>query len=344
MKNIYSVSLEELQEVFSQNKIGKFRAKQVWNWLYVNLVNDFESMNNIDKKTRSFLAENYEFMGYEIIQHQNDGDKTEKILVRLNDNETIETVLMKYKHGYSVCVTTQIGCRIGCSFCASHLGGFKRDLSSGEIVAQVIMWEKYLREEKDDRVKTVVVMGIGEPFDNYDNVIGFIDNINHQDGLKIGARNITISTAGIVPKIYDLAEYDKQINLAISLHASNDVVRSSIMKINDTYTISDLIKAVNVYIEKTNRRVSFEYIMLRNINDERIHAHELVELLRGINCHVNLIPFNKVEEYDYTPSERDKINEFRNVLDDAHIQVTVRRTKGDKIDGACGQLRQKNEN
>ncbi len=340
MENIYNLEYTDLEAVISEAKLPKFRTKQIWSWLYQHLIVDFEQMNNVDKKTKDFLKENYFIPNYEIVRHQKSTDGTQKILVKLSDEEVVETVLMKYTHGYSVCVTTQIGCKIGCSFCASHLGGFKRNLSSGEIVAQIISYARILTEV-DGRVGNVVVMGIGEPMDNLDNVLKFINIINDENGLKIGARHITVSTSGIVPKMYELIEYPKQINLAISLHASNDEIRSRIMKINNVYNISEIIKVTKEYIKKTNRRVSFEYIMLSGINDLDEHARELADLVRGINCHVNLIPFNSVEEYDYAKSKDMQINKFAKILKSRNIQVTVRQSKGKDIDGACGQLRRK---
>lgn len=334
MKNIYDVTFEELQDFLVENKVPKFRAKQVWQWLYKKNVTSFEEMTNVDAKTLNALVTNFEFPNFSLISSQMSNDGTLKALMALNDKQTIETVLLKYKHGNSVCVTTQVGCKIGCSFCASHLGGFVRNLTPGEIVAQVMYFAK------DHEISNIVVMGTGEPFDNLENVLKFIDVVNDHNGLDIGARRITVSTSGIVPKIYDFAEYDKQVNLAISLHATNDTLRSNLMKINDTYQISDIMKAVNYYINQTNRRVTFEYILLKDVNDSIKEARQLVELLRGVNCHVNIIPFNPVSEFAYKKSDNAK--EFSDYLAKHKIQVTVRSEKGNDIDGACGQLRFKN--
>jgi len=249
---------------------------------------------------------------------------------------------MKYKHGSSVCVTTQIGCKIGCSFCASHLGGFQRNLTAGEIVAQVIIFERELRKE-NDRVGNVVVMGIGEPMDNLPNVLNFINIINDEKGLNIGARHITVSTSGIVPKIREFIEFGKQVNLAVSLHAPNNKIRSDIMKINDVYPIEELIQVIRDYISKTNRRVSFEYIMLDGINDSIKDAEELSALVRGLNCHINIIPYNEINEYSHKKSSEEKVKKFVKVLENKKIQVSVRKAKGKNIDGACGQLRQNNK-
>ncbi len=343
MENIYNLNYNELETVIKEAGLQKFRTKQIWSWLYKHLITEFNQMNNVDQKTKNYLEENYFIPNYEIVKHQKSSDGTQKVLLQLTDKEVVETVLMKYKHGYSVCVTTQIGCKIGCSFCASHLGGFKRNLSTGEIVAQVIAFSRIVVPE-GERVGNIVVMGIGEPMDNLDNVLQFIDIINDDQGLNIGARHITVSTSGIVPKMYELIEYPKQINLAISLHASNNEVRSQIMKINNVYSIEDIMKVTKEYIAKTNRRVSFEYIMLSGINDQVEHAKELANLVYGVNCHINLIPFNSVEEYDYRKSQDDQIKKFEKILKERNIQVTTRKSKGDDIDGACGQLRRKHSN
>ncbi len=343
MENIYNLNYNELETLIKEAGLPKFRTKQIWSWLYKHLITDFSQMNNVDQKTKNYLQENYFIPNYEIVKHQKSSDGTQKVLLQLTDKEVVETVLMKYKHGYSVCVTTQIGCKIGCSFCASHLGGFKRNLSTGEIVAQVIAFSRLVAPE-GERVGNIVVMGIGEPMDNLDNVLQFIDIINDDQGLNIGARHITVSTSGIVPKMYELIEYPKQINLAISLHASNNEVRSQIMKINNVYSIEDIMKVTKEYIAKTNRRVSFEYIMLSGINDQVEHAKELANLVYGVNCHINLIPFNSVEEYDYRKSQDEQIKKFEKILKERNIQVTTRKSKGDDIDGACGQLRRKHSN
>ncbi len=340
MNNIYNYEREELEQLLIENKIPKFRTKQIWDWIYKKLVTSYDQMTNLDNKTIELLKRETYIPQLEVVNHQVASDGTQKGLLRLADNRLIETVLMKYKHGYSVCVTTQIGCAVGCSFCASGLLGFTRNLEAGEIVAQVVYWQRLLAQE-EGRVSNVVVMGIGEPFNNYKNSLSFIDRINDKDGLNIGARHITVSTSGIVPKIYDLAKYPKQVNLAISLHSADNETRSKIMKINDIYPIEQLMDAVDAYIESTNRRVSFEYIMLSGINDSEADAKKLAALVYGKNCHINLIPYNSVDENDYKATSDQTIKQFVNVLNNKNIQVSVRRANGEDIDGACGQLRHK---
>lgn len=342
MTNIYNYKFNELENMITEAGVAKFRAKQIWNWLYVQVVSSFDEMTNLDKKTIDMLKSNFEIEQLAVNSHLKDVDGTQKALLKLQDGKLIETVLMKYKHGYSVCVTTQVGCAVGCSFCASGLNGLDRNLSAAEIVEQILFWQRILKQT-DERVSHVVVMGIGEPFQNYENLLSFIDIINDGNGLKIGARHITVSTSGIVPKIIEFANYDKQVNLAISLHSADDEIRTKIMKINKAYPIDQLMDAVKIYQDRTNRRVSFEYIMLKNINDRQADASSLAQLLRGLNCHVNLIPYNSVDENMYETSPIEKIKKFEKILLNANINVTIRQSKGKKIDGACGQLRNKIE-
>ncbi len=294
-------------------------------------------MSNLSKKLRIYLEENFSFSNIVVDSHQKSSDGTEKFLFQLEDGNLIETVLMKHNYGNSVCVTTQLGCNIGCTFCASGLEKKKRDLDAFEIVLQVLK----VREITNERVSHVVIMGIGEPFDNYDNTMKFIHIINDPYGLEIGARHITVSTSGIVPKIHQFSEETKQVNLAISLHASNDKIRSNIMKINDVYPINEVIDAARKYVLKTHRRITFEYILLDDINDELYHADELSNLLRGINCYVNLIRYNSVKEFSYKGSPEDKAKKFHKRLLDRGIVATLRKEKGNDIDAACGQLRSK---
>ncbi len=338
MKNIYQFTLNDLQIYLVEQKFKKFNARQIFEWLYKKNITSFSNMSNLSKQLRSHLQENFIFTKLNVVKHQVSEDGTEKFLFELRDSNVIETVLMRHNYGNSVCVTTQLGCNIGCSFCASGLQKKKRDLTVDEIVLQVLKVQEITKE----RVSHVVVMGIGEPFDNYSNTMNFIDVVNNPYGLEIGARHITVSTSGIVPKIIDFADEERQINLAISLHASNDEIRSKIMKINNTYSIDDVIKASRYYVEKTKRRITFEYILLEGLNDEIRHANELSDLLRGMNCYVNLIRYNSVKEFDYKGSSDKRADNFYKQLQNRGINTTLRREKGSDIDAACGQLRSKN--
>jgi len=340
MKNIFNYTLDDLSVELVKNGFKKFNARQIYEWIYKKRVFNYEEMSNLSKKLRIFLSENFKFEQLAITSHQKSSDGTEKFLFELEDGNHIETVLMKHNYGNSVCVTTQLGCNIGCTFCASGLQKKKRDLQAYEIVLQVLKVSEITRE----RVSHVVVMGIGEPFDNYNNTMKFIDIINNPYGLEIGARHITVSTSGIVPKIKDFSKETKQVNLAISLHAPNDVVRSSIMKINNVYPIQEVIDSAREYVEKTNRRITFEYILLKGVNDELWHADELSNLLRGLNCYVNLIRYNSVQEFSYDGSSEEQAIKFHKRLLDRGITATLRREKGGDIDAACGQLRSKKIN
>jgi 23S rRNA (adenine2503-C2)-methyltransferase len=337
MSNIYNRTKQELKQEFLEHGFKAFNATQVFDWLYKKRVKNISEMTNISKSLRAFLEERYELETLTIASHQKSNDGTQKFLFELQDGNIIETVLMKHNYGFSVCVTTQLGCNIGCTFCASGLQKKKRDLTAGEIVSQVLKVGEIAKE----RISHVVIMGIGEPFDNYDETMRFIDIINDPNGLEIGARHITVSTSGIVPKILEFADEPKQVNLAISLHASNDNIRSSIMKINRVYPIDEVIAAAKTYVEKTNRRITFEYILLDGVNDELWHADELSDLLRGINCYVNLIRYNTVTEFSYIGSSENKSKAFHKRLMDRGITATLRREKGGDIDAACGQLRSK---
>lgn len=321
-----------------ENNFKKFNARQVFEWIYKKQATSFIEMSNISKKLQSHLSEHFVFDSLQVNKHQISSDQTEKFLFELSDNNIIETVLMRHEYGNSICVTTQLGCNIGCSFCASGLQKKQRDLTVDEIVLQVLKVQEITKK----RVSHVVVMGIGEPFDNYDNTMNFIDIINSPYGLEIGARHITVSTSGLVPKIKEFAEEEKQVNLAISLHAPNDTIRSKLMKINNVYSINELIEAVKYYVQKTNRRITFEYILLEGVNDEIEHADQLSDLLRGINCYVNLIRYNNVIEFDYEGSNELRANNFFKRLKKRGINTTLRREKGSDIDAACGQLRSKN--
>lgn len=337
MMNFYDYTLDDLTSMLLKHGFKAFNAKQIFDWVYKKHEHQIDKMTNLSKSLRQFLNEQITFLDVLVNQRQISSDGTEKFLLELHDGNVIETVLMRHNYGNSVCVTTQLGCNIGCTFCASGLQKKKRDLTAGEIVAQVLK----VQEVSQERVSHVVVMGIGEPFDNYDNTMAFIDIINSPYGLEIGARHITVSTSGIVPKIRQFSDEPKQVNLAISLHASNDNLRTSIMKINTVYPLRDVIAAAQEYVSKTNRRITFEYILLQGVNDQLWHADELVQLLRGMNCYVNLIRYNPVDEFSYQGSDEVVARAFHKRLMDQGITATLRHEKGGDIDAACGQLRSK---
>lgn len=338
--SIYSLQLGELSDWLKSINEPTFRAKQIFNWLYEKRVASFEDMTNLSKSLREALEEAFVITTLKTSVKQESADGTIKMLFELQDGYSIETVLMRHEYGNSVCVTTQVGCRIGCTFCASTLGGLKRNLEAGEIVAQVLQIQREL-DEKEERVSSVVVMGIGEPFDNYDELMAFLRIINDKEALNIGARHITVSTSGIIPKIYKFADEGLQINFAISLHAANTELRSKLMPINKAYKLEELMKAVQYYNEKTGRRVTFEYGLFGGENDSVESAEELANLVKDVKCHVNLIPVNYVPERNYVRTPRDKIFAFEKVLKNNNINVTIRREQGSDIDAACGQLRAK---
>jgi len=338
--SIYSLQLDELKEWLQEHNEKAFRGEQIFEWLYKKRVTSFEDMSNLSKNLRQLLQDNFTITTLNTIIQQTSSDGTIKFLFELHDGYSIETVLMRHDYGNSVCVTTQVGCRIGCTFCASTLGGLKRNLEAGEIVAQVVKVQQAL-DELGERVSSVVIMGIGEPFDNFNNMLGFLKIINHEKALNIGARHITVSTSGIIPKIYEFADQNMQINFAISLHAPNTELRSRLMPINRAYKLPDLMEAIRYYVDKTGRRVSFEYGLFGNVNDQVEHAEELANLVKGIKCHVNLIPVNYVPERDYVRTPKDQIFLFEKTLKNHGVNVTIRREQGSDIDAACGQLRAK---
>jgi 23S rRNA (adenine2503-C2)-methyltransferase len=344
-QSIYGLTFDQLTVWFLEHGHKKFRATQVWDWLYIKRVKAFADMRNINKELIQLLEEHFYIQSLTLNTKQESKDGTIKFLFNLTDGNLIETVLMRHKYGLSVCVTTQVGCNIGCSFCASGILAKNRDLTSGEIVEQIMNVQHHLDEKaQDERVSHVVVMGIGEPFDNFDNLIDFLQVINDQNGLAIGARHITVSTSGLSPKIYDFADLDWQINLAISLHAPNNELRSRVMKINKAYPIEKLMDAVDYYLKKTNRRITFEYILLKGVNDHREEAIQLANLLSNKRhlAYVNLIPYNPVNEHiQYERSEKDSINAFYETLKSRGINCGVRQEQGTDIDAACGQLRSK---
>lgn len=337
---IYDFSLEELQDWTKEQGEPAFRAGQLYDWLYVKRVGSFEEMTNLPKSFRAKLEEHFRFVTLQEITRLSSKDGTVKFLFGLHDNHAIETVLMRHNYGNSVCVTTQVGCRIGCTFCASTLGGLKRNLTPGEIVAQVVQCQKLLDPE-GQRVSSIVIMGSGEPFENYEATMKFLRTMIHPKGLNIGARHITVSTSGIVPSIYKFADEETQINLAISIHAPNDALRSKLMPVNRRYPFQEVMDAVKYYIDKTGRRVTFEYALIGGVNDRPEHAEELASVLKGMLCHVNLIPVNYVPERDYVRTPREDIFEFQRILLKNNVNTTIRREQGHDIAAACGQLRAK---
>ncbi len=341
--SIYSLTRDELIAWAIEHGEKKFRASQIWDWLYKKRVQSFDEMTNISKDFIALLNENFVVnpLKQRIVQESADG--TVKYLFELPDGMLIETVLMRQYYGLSVCVTTQVGCNIGCTFCASGLIKKQRDLNNGEITAQIMLVQKYFDERgQGERVSHIVVMGIGEPFDNYTNVLKFLRTVNDDNGLAIGARHITVSTSGLAHKIRELANEGVQVNLAVSLHAPNNELRSSIMRINRSFPLEKLFAAIEYYIETTNRRVTFEYIMLNGVNDTPENAQELADLTKKIRklSYVNLIPYNPVSEHDqYSRSPKERVEAFYDVLKKNGVNCVVRQEHGTDIDAACGQLR-----
>lgn len=338
---VYDLTLQEWQEWMKANGEPAFRAGQVFDWLYVKRVTSFEGMSNLSKGLREKLTDQFHFVTLNEIDRYQSKDGTVKFLFELQDKNAIETVIMKHNYGNSVCVTTQVGCRIGCTFCASTLGGLKRDLRPGEIVAQVVKAQQLL-DATNERVSSIVVMGIGEPFENYEATMTFLKLMTHEKGLNIGQRHITVSTSGIVPSIYKFADENTQINLAISIHAPNDALRSKLMPVNRRFPFADLIEACRYYTEKTGRRLTFEYALMGGVNDKAEHAEELAQVLKSLPMsHVNLIPVNFVQERNYVRTTRDDIFNFQRILEKNKINATIRREQGSDIAAACGQLRAK---
>ena len=335
--DIRSMYLEELEALMKEMGEPKFRAGQIFDWLQQGVEN-FDEMTNIPSKLRVKLQEGYYIVTANIKKRlESDIDDTVKYLYELHDGELVESVLMKYNHGYSVCVSTQVGCRMGCSFCASGLNGLKRNLTASEILAQITKAQK----DNNIRISNVVLMGMGEPMDNLDNVIRFLKLVSHEKGLNIGLRHISVSTSGVVSWIYKLMEENIPITLSISLHAPNDAIRDSMMKVNKKWNIATLIKACKDYIKVTGRRISFEYAVVDGVNNSDDNARELAKLLKGMLCHVNLIPVNPVKENTYKKPDRKKIEHFCKLMNDLGINTTIRRTLGSDIDASSGQLRGK---
>ena len=336
--DLKSLTLEELEQVIEELGEKKFRAKQIYGWIHQKLIQDLEEMGNVPKKLREKLQETLGFYPIrELDRLVSNIDGTSKFIFALRDGSVIESVLMKYKHGNSVCVSSQVGCRMGCRFCASTLDGLSRNLLPSEILDQIY----YIQRVTGERVSNIVLMGTGEPFDNFNNVMRFLDLMTNENGLHLSQRSITISTCGLVPKIKEFADYGMQCNLAISLHAPTDEMRKELMPVANRYTIDQILEACQYFFEKTGRRITFEYSLVAGINDKREHANILIKRLKDLNCHVNLIPVNPIEERDYKQSTADSILEFKNILEKNHIQATIRREMGRDIQAACGQLRRK---
>lgn len=334
MKDIYGMTHEDLEQYFLALGEKKFKATQIYEWLYEKRVQSFDEMSNVKKSVIAPLKQDFYFGKLKELERLDDVD-VHKYLFELSDGNKIEAVLMNHDYGNSLCVSSQVGCNMGCAFCESGRLKKVRNLETAEMVEQVLQIEKDLKK----RISHVVLMGIGEPFDNYENVISFIRILNHPKGLAIGARHITVSTCGIVPKIKQFMEDENQVNLAISLHAPNNELRNQLMKINKAYPLEVLMPVLKEYIEKTHRRLTFEYILLRGVNDSDACALELAKLLKGMNCYVNLIPYNETSHFEYKKSSQERILKFLDVLKKNHIQATIRREFGSKVKAACGQLR-----
>ncbi|MBO4799045.1 MAG: 23S rRNA (adenine(2503)-C(2))-methyltransferase RlmN [Lachnospiraceae bacterium] len=334
--DIRSMTISELENMVVSYGENRYRGAQLFSWFHEKKVQNYDQMTNISKAFREKLKSDRSLMPLEIEKVlKSELDGTRKYLFRLCDNNIIESVLMRYKHGNSVCISSQVGCRMGCRFCASTIDGLERNLNPSEMLSQVYNIEKDIGE----RVSNIVVMGSGEPLDNYDNLIRFIELVSNDKGINISQRNITVSTCGIVPKIYELANLSLQITLAISLHAPNQEKRKEIMPVANKYDLNDLLPACSYYFEKTGRRLTFEYSLIKGVNDSDEDADSLCRLLKGLNAHINLIPVNPIEERQYRQSEKEAVISFKNKLEKHGRNVTIRREMGRDINGACGQLR-----
>ena len=336
MPDLMSMTLTQLSEAIEELGEKKFRAKQLYDWFHNKLEMDYDQMNNLSNAFRQRLKQECPIpLLKEVKRYVSEIDGTTKFLFALQDGNIIESVMMPYKHGNSVCISSQVGCRMGCRFCASTLDGLARNLSASEMLGQVYQIQKLLGE----RVSNIVIMGTGEPFDNYDNVMAFLRIVTSEEGLHISQRNITVSTCGLVPRIYDFAKEGMSVTLAISLHAPTDEMRKALMPIANRYTIDEIMTACDYFIAQTGRRVTFEYSLVKGQNDKKEHAKMLVERLKGRLCHVNLIPVNPIKERDYEQSDVTSIDKFKNMLEKNKINVTIRREMGRDIKAACGQLR-----
>ena len=340
MIEISSLSFDELQENIAQMGLPRFRAKQIYEWLHKKNVDSFDKMTNLDKALRVRLSEEFTIAVPAVSRKLvSKIDGTVKYLFEFSDGECVESVVMKYKYGNSICVSTQVGCAMGCTFCASTKAGRVRNLTAGEILGQIYR----AQTDTGERISHIVLMGIGEPLDNFDNVMKFLDMVSDENGLNIGQRNISLSTCGVVPNIYKLAERKMQITLSISIHSPTDELRTSMMPINKKYPISELVKACRSYVKTTGRRISFEYSLIKGVNDSPECAEKLCELLKGMLCHVNLIPVNTIEQSDYRKSDKEAIEKFKNIIEKHKITATVRRKLGADINAACGQLRRESK-
>jgi len=338
VNNIYNLTLTELEEYFLSIGEKKFKGQQVFDWLYRKKVKSFDEMTNLKKDIIEVLKNNFEMNTISITKVEKDVDVS-KYLFRLKDDEKVEAVLMDHLYGNSLCISTQVGCNMGCRFCESGRLKKIRNLETHEMIEQVLKVE----EECGKRISHIVIMGIGEPFDNYDNLIKFIEIVNNPKGLELGSRHITVSTCGLVPKIKEFTLLPYQVNLAISLHAPNNTIRDMIMPVNKAYPLDILIPTLKDYIAKTNRRVTFEYILLDGINDTEECAIELANLVKGMNCYINLIPYNETNNISYKRTKKENISKFYDILKKNKVNVTIRREYGSKISAACGQLRSKKE-
>ena len=340
MKSLYDFTYDQMTDMAEAQGWKKFRGHQIFQWLYRKRAVSIDEMSDLSKDTREKLKEQYSLTPLELRDKQVASDGTTKYLFALEDGSLIESVLMQFDYGKSICVTSQVGCNMACAFCASGLTKKKRNLTSGEMVAQVLYVQRDL-DEREERLSHIVVMGTGEPFDNYDNVMNFLATVNHDRGLGIGARHITISTCGVVPKIYEFAKEHTQYNLAISLHAPNNALRDQLMPINHAYPLEELMEAIQYYAKENNRRLTFEYILLRGVNDQKEHVSQLAKLLRGLNAYVNLIPYNAVDENGFQGVDHEQAMVFYDALMKQGIRCTIRKEHGADIDAACGQLRVK---
>lgn len=338
MQSLYDFTYEQMRDLAESFGWKKFRGHQIFQWLYRERVTDFDAMTNLSKDTREILKTHYSIDPLRLVRKQVSHDGTTKFLFATEDGSLLESVMMVFDYGKSVCVSSQVGCNMGCAFCASGLTKKKRDLTSGEMVAQVLKIQREL-DKTNDRLSHIVVMGTGEPFDNYENLMTFLETVNHDRGLGIGSRHITVSTCGIVPRIYDFSKAHTQYNLAISLHAPNQPLRQELMPVSKAYPLDELMEAIRFYGQENNRRLTFEYILLKGVNDQPEHARQLAKLLKGLNAYVNLIPYNSVDEKQFKSVKHDEAMVFYDLLMKNHVRATIRKEHGQDIDAACGQLR-----